>query len=61
MRLPGRVAVGAKLFAVVRLTTAPFSWSAAPCAAVLGVVRRAETQPNGTYSVRVAFTHHRFL
>ena len=61
MRVTWRVAVGAKLFAIVRLTTDSFSWEAAPCVAVHGVVRRVESQPDGKYRVGVAFTHHRFL
>ena len=61
MRLLWRVAVGAKLFAVVRLAADPLAWEAAPCVAVRGVVRRVEPQPNGTYGVGVAFTRHRFL
>jgi hypothetical protein len=61
LRLPWRVAVGAKLFAVVRLTTDPLSWAPALGVAVHGVVRRVESQPDGTYSVEVACTRHRFL
>ena len=61
VRLRRRVEPGVKLFAVVRLATATDSAAPAPCVAVRGVVRRAEPQPDGTYGVRVACTHHRFL
>ena len=61
LRLPWRVAVGATLCAVVRLTTDLFSWAAAPCVAVHGVVRRVESRPDGTYGAGVACTRHRFL
>jgi len=50
-RLPWRVAVGAQLFAVVRLTTDLFAWVAAPCVAVRGVVRRVESQSDRKYGV----------
>jgi hypothetical protein len=61
MRLPWRVAVGTKLFAVVRLTTDPFAWAAALSVAVHGVVRHVESWPDGRYGVGVTFTRHRFL
>jgi hypothetical protein len=61
IRLTWCVAVGAKLFAVVRLTTSSYAWKAAPRVAVRGVVRRVELQPDGTYGVGVAFTQYRFL
>ncbi len=57
LRLPWRVAVGVKLCTVIRLTTDPFAWADAPYVAVRGV----EPQPDGTYSVGAAFTHHRSL
>ena len=61
VRLRWCVAVEAKLCAVVRLTTDLFSWAAVPCLAVHGMVLRVDPQPDGTYGVRDAFTHHRFL
>jgi len=61
MRLPWRVTVGVKLCTVVRLTTDPFAWAAALCVVMRGLVRRVEPQPDGTYGVGVACTHHRSL
>src|SRR5262245_53848444 len=61
VRLTQRVEVGAKLFAVVRVSTDPRLWTPAARVAMRGVVQRVEPQPNGTYGMGVAFTHHRFL
>ena len=61
LRLPWRMAVGATLCAVVRLTTDPLSWAAAPCVAVHGVVRRVEPQPEGQWGVGVQCTHQHYF
>jgi hypothetical protein len=59
--LTQRVAPGAKLFAVIRLSISLRSGAPAPCVAVRGVVRRVDPLPDGRYGVGVAFTRHRFL
>jgi len=61
LRPPWPVAVGARLFAVVRITMNPLAWEASPRVAVHGVVRRVEPRLDGTYGVGMAFTRHRFL
>lgn len=61
VRLGQRVESGARLFAVVRFSTAMDPNAPAPHVAVRGVVRRAEPQPDGLWGVGVQFTRHRFL
>ncbi|MBI3325996.1 MAG: PilZ domain-containing protein [Nitrospinae bacterium] len=58
LRLPQRLEPGAKVFAVVRLTTQD-----APGArvAVRGRVRCLEPKPDGGCGVAIQFTRHRFL
>jgi hypothetical protein len=60
VRLERRVERGAKVFAIVRLSTSPPEVPA-PRVAVRGVVLAVEPQRDGTWSVAVNFTRHRFL
>jgi PilZ domain len=60
VRLERRVERGAKVFAIVRLSTSPPEVPA-PRVAVRGVVLAVEPQPDGTWSVAVNYTRHRFL
>ena len=61
VRLVRRVAPGTKVFAVIRLSTAPDGEVRAARVAVHGDVLRAEPQPDGSYRVAVQFTWHHFL
>jgi hypothetical protein len=61
VRLTRCVEPGAKLFAVIRLSTSLRSGAPAPCLAARGVVVHGDPQPDGRYGVGVAFTRHRFL
>jgi PilZ domain len=60
VRLERRVKRGAKVFAIVRLSTSPPEVPA-PRVAVRGIVLAVEPQPEGTWSVAVNYTRHRFL
>jgi hypothetical protein len=60
VRLERRVEHGAKVFAIVRLSTSPPDVPA-PRVAVRGVVMSTEPQSDGTWIVTVNFTRHRFL
>jgi PilZ domain len=60
VRLQRRVKRGAKVFAIIRLSTSPPEVPA-PRVAVRGVVLGVEPQGDGTWSIAVNFTHHRFL
>ena len=61
LRLPKRIEPGAKLFAVVRLSTANAPEVPAPLVAVRGTVVRVDPKPDGGSGVGVKFTRHRFL
>lgn len=61
LRLPRRLEPGAKLSAVVRLSTAADQEAPAPRVAVQGVVLRVEPKLDGGTGVAVRFTRHRFL
>jgi hypothetical protein len=60
VRLERHVERGAKVFAIVRLSTSPPEVPA-PRVAVRGVVLGVEPQCDGTSMVVVNFTRHRFL
>ena len=60
VRLQRHVKRGAKVFAIVRLSTSPPELPA-PRVAVRGVVLGVEPQDDGTWSIAVNFTRHRFL
>jgi hypothetical protein len=60
VRLERRVERGAKVFAIVRLSTSPPEVPA-PRVAVRGIALAIEPQRDGTRSVAVNFTRHRFL
>jgi hypothetical protein len=61
MRLERRLAVGTKLFAVLRLSHPKARPASGPRIAVRGVVQRIEPQPDGRWGVGTQFTQHRFL
>jgi hypothetical protein len=61
LRLSRRVAPGAKLFAIVRLSTSQAPEVAAARVATRGILLRVEPQPAGVWGAAVAFTRHRFL
>ena len=61
LRLAQPVEQGAKLFIMIRLSTAKSDEMPAPRVAARGVVLRAEPQPDGVYGLAIAFTRHRFL
>lgn len=61
VRLMQCVASGAKLFAIVRISTAVDPEAPAARVAVRGVVVRTEPQPDGLWGVGVQFRRHRFL
>lgn len=61
MRLGRRVEVGARLFAIVRLSITQSEPVSVPRVAIRGVVVRIEPLPDSTWGVAVKFTHHRFL
>jgi PilZ domain len=60
VRLARRVERGARVFAIVRLSTSPPEVPA-PRLAVRGAVLAVEPQRDGTWSVAVNFTRYRFL
>jgi hypothetical protein len=60
VRLERQVNRGARVFAIVRLSTSAPEVPA-PRVAVRGVVLSAEPQSDGTWHVAVTFTRHRFL
>lgn len=60
VRLERHVKRGAKVFAIVRLSTS-LPEVPAPRVAVRGVVLGVEPQDDGTWRVAVNFTSHRFL
>lgn len=60
VRLERHVKRGAKVFAIVRLSTS-LPEVPAPRVAIRGVVLGVEPQSDGTWSVAVQFTRHRFL
>ncbi len=55
------VALEAKLFCVIRLSTEAGDDASGPRIAVRGIVKRVEIQPDGSCGLAVLFTHHRFL
>ena len=61
VRLRWRVAPGARLFAVVRITPTLDPTGAGPCVALHGRVVRVELQSDGQWGVGIQFTHHCFL
>ena len=61
LRLPERIEPGAKLFAVVHLSTAPVPEGPAPRVALRGVVVRVDLKADGECGVAIKFTRHRFL
>lgn len=62
MRLDCAVAVGSRLFVIVRLSLERSAESApGPGVALYGDVVRVEPQPDGTYGVALQFYRHRFL
>src|SRR5262245_2956767 len=56
LRLVQQVALGMRLFVVIRLSVAPN----ANCIALRGVVLRMEPR-TGAFGVALGFTHHRFI
>jgi hypothetical protein len=60
VRLARHVKRGAKVFAIVRMSTSLLEFPA-PRVAVRGVVLGAEPQGDGTWSIAINFTRHRFL
>ena len=61
LRLARPVELGASVFVVVRLSTAPADVAPAPNVAFRGTVRRVELQDDSRYGLAVEFTRHRFL
>jgi hypothetical protein len=61
LRLPRKPDPGAKIFTVVRLSTAQERKARAPLVAAKGVIARLEPQADGSWGVAVCFKHHRFL
>jgi c-di-GMP-binding flagellar brake protein YcgR len=61
VRLTRNVKRGANLFIIVRLSPSDRGADSAPLIAMLGKVRRAEQEANGSWGVAVEFTRHRFI
>lgn len=61
LNLERRIVVGTRLFAVIRLSTAPDQYVPAPVIAVAGVVRRVELQPGNECGIALSFTRSRQL
>jgi len=61
LRLLRCVALGARLFIVVRVMASSYQTGLTPCVAVHGIARHVERQPDGSCTVGVEFGHHRFL
>jgi len=61
LTLQRRIAIGAKLFLVVRLSTEPAEVAPAPRVAVYGTVDRVTPQSDGSYALAVIFSRYRFL
>jgi hypothetical protein len=58
LRLARPVEIGATVFVVVRLSTAPAEVASGPRVAFRGMVRRAEQRSDGWYGLAVEFTRH---
>lgn len=58
---PRPLEAGARLFLVVRFAPDQIADMRAPRFAMLGVVRRAESKPDGSHGVAIAFTSQRQL
>ena len=61
MRLVQRLAPGARLFVVIRLSGAPARQQPLAHVAVRGVVMRVELRSGGVFGVAVSLKHHRFF